>query len=46
MSMELEFQSQTLPPAYVEQEPIESLHYFIDMSLRTGVRSIYEEAIE
>ena len=33
-------------PAYFEQNPTESLHYSIDVSLRTSVRSIYEEAVE
>ena len=33
-------------PAYFEQNPTESLHYSIDVSLRTRVRSIYEEAVE
>ena len=33
-------------PAYFEQEPSESLHYSIDVSLRASVRSIYEKAIE
>ena len=33
-------------PAYFEQDPDESLHYSIDVSLRTNVRSIYEKAVE
>ena len=33
-------------PAYFEQIPDESLHYAIDVSLRAGVRSTYEKAIE
>ena len=33
-------------PAYFEQEPAESLHYSIDVSLRAGVRSTYEKAVE
>jgi len=33
-------------PAYFEQEPVESPHYSIDVSLRTGVRSTYEKALE
>ena len=33
-------------PAYFEQEPAESLHYSIDVSLRAGIRSTYEKAIE
>lgn len=33
-------------PAYFEQEPAESLHYSIAVSLRASVRSIYEKAVE
>ena len=33
-------------PEYFEEQPIESLHYSIDVSLRTGVRSTYEEAVQ
>ena len=32
--------------AYFEQEPAESLHYSIAVSLRAGVRSAYEKAVE
>ena len=32
--------------AYFEQDPAESLHYSIDVSLRAGVRSTYEKAVE
>ena len=31
---------------YFEQDPAESLHYSIDVSLRAGVRSIYGKALE
>ena len=33
-------------PAYFEQDPAESLHYSIDVSLRANVRNIYEKAVE
>lgn len=33
-------------PAYFEQDPAESLHYSIAVSLRANVRSIYEKAVE
>ena len=33
-------------PAYFEQEPAESLHHSIDVSLRANVRNIYEKALE
>lgn len=33
-------------PAYFEQEPAESLHHSIDVSLRAGVHSTYEKAVE
>ena len=33
-------------PTYFEQEPAESLHYSIDVSLRASVHSIYEQAVE
>ncbi len=32
--------------AYFEQDPAESLHYSIDVSLRVGVRSTYEKTVE
>lgn len=33
-------------PAYFEQDPAESLHYSIDVSLRAGVHSTYGETLE
>ena len=33
-------------PTYFEQEPAESLHYSIAVSLRANVHSIYEKAVE
>ena len=33
-------------PAYFEQNPADSLHYSIDVSLRAGVRKIYKKAVE
>ena len=33
-------------PAYFEQEPAESFHYSIAVSLRASVRNIYEKALE
>ena len=33
-------------PAYFEQQPAPSQHYVVDVSLRAGVRRVYEKAIE
>lgn len=33
-------------PAYFEQEPAKSLHYSIDVSLRSGIHSTYGKAVE